>query len=271
MASNLRIYLYKDCNESNLNIEELRQFIQKSFGFSEIILRGKFFNFYLKNHEIDEIAKKLAAIKVKDVFQPYIEYSPLIGEIEFEKRQLTKKNKHIKGILYDGLKLILLCWDFLPNDKKVSDFLHIIITDRLFGTYFKGDGRYHVRTIICSRLSLISTAGIVEGPAKPRLFYKMKQQSAAMGVNIPIEIFKEQFKGQFIDYDDPNLTEVLKGYISQILFFNLSGEPFCSDKTCRLFNAHWQSDLINAQLVHKKFCVEHSKFLEELKNKNLDN
>ncbi|NVM02037.1 MAG: hypothetical protein HWN67_06855 [Candidatus Helarchaeota archaeon] len=168
--------------------------------------------------------------------------------------------------MYDGLKLLLLYWDLLPNEEDAKEFLHIILTDRLFGTYLKSDGRYHIRAIICSKLSLISTSGIVEGPAKPRLFYKMKQQSSLMGITMPIEIFKEQFKGQFIDYNDPNITEVLKGYISQALFFNLTGDPFCSEKTCRLFNAHWQNDLINAQLVHKKFCERHTKYLKELKN-----
>ncbi|NVM55560.1 MAG: hypothetical protein HWN66_17770 [Candidatus Helarchaeota archaeon] len=162
---------------------------------------------------------------------------------------------------------MLFYWDLLPEDDNILDCIHIIITNRLFGTFFTGDGRYHIRSILCSKLSLISTAGIVEGPAKPRLFYKLKHQSSALGTNIPIEIFKDQFKGQFIDYDDPNLTEVLKGFVSQALFFNLKGEPFCSEKDCRLFNAHWQSDLINAQLLQAKFCLKHEKNLEKLRSK----
>ena len=258
----LKIYLYQDCDESNVHLEELQKFIEKNFGFSEIFLRGKFIDFHNKDVKIENLAKQLAAIRVKDIYQPHTEYTPFYGEIDFERRFLTGKIKKIKGILYDDLKLLLLFWDLLPTDERTSNKIHIVITNRLFGTFSEGDGRYHIRSILCSRLSLISTAGIIEGPAKPRLFYKLKHQSSAMGTNLPIEVFKQQFKGQFIDYDDPNLTEVLKGYVSQALFFNLTGEPFCSDKTCRLFNAHWQAELIDAQLGHRKFCESHQKSLE---------
>ncbi|MFX1293899.1 MAG: DUF6775 family putative metallopeptidase [Promethearchaeota archaeon] len=264
----MRIYLYKDYNESNLNIEELKRFIKETFGNPKIIIRGKFIESHIKNQKLDEVAKELASIRVKNVLKPHLEYTPFYGEIKFEKRYLTGKIKQIKGILYDGVKLMLIYSNLIPNNENLPDLLHIVITDRLIGTYSKGDGRYHIRSIICSGLSLISTAGIVEGPVKPKIFYKLKHQCSAEGLNIPIEILKEQFKGQFIDYNDPNLTEVVKGYISQALFFNLTGMPFCSDKTCRLFNAHWQSELIYAQLVSRKFCVIHNEYLEKFKIQN---
>lgn len=259
----MRIYLYNDCNESNVNLEELKEFINDFFGISDIILKDKFISTHLKNLKIEAIALQLASMRVKNVFQPFIDYTPLSGEIEFEKLRL-ERNTLIKGILYDGLKLLLFYCDLIPKEESLKDFFHIFITDRLIGT-FSEDGRYHVRALIASNPSLISTSGIVEGPAKPKLFYKLKHQSSAMGTQAPLEIFKEQIKGQFIDYNDPNLTEVLKGYISQVLFFKLTGMPFCYEKDCRLYNAHWQSELINAQLLHGNFCAGHQNFLEKWK------
>ncbi|MHA1381111.1 MAG: DUF6775 family putative metallopeptidase [Candidatus Helarchaeota archaeon] len=259
--------LYKDSNENNLDLNEIKNFIKNTFPFTDIVIRRRFINFHTKNRSLEDIAKELASIKVKDIYKPFLEYPPLIGEIEFEKKRLLEENKLNRGILYDGLKLMLLYWQLLPKNEKISNFLHIVITDRLFGTFLKVDGRFHIRSILCSRLSLISTSGIVEGPARPRLFYKLKHQSSIFGMKMPIEMLKEHFKGQFIDYDDPNMTEVLKGYVSQAIFFNLTGDAFCQNKECRLFNAHWQSELINSQLIHKNFCEEHTRMLEKLKMK----
>jgi len=107
--------------------------------------------------------------------------------------------------------------------------------------------------------SLISTTGVVEAPAKPRDFY-LEQQ---LGVNLLT--LKEEFKGKFIDYNDLRLTEVMKGYVMQALFFHITGNPFCKNKNCRLYNAHWQEDLIQAQLTSKTdFCGEHKKILTRL-------
>ncbi len=76
---------------------------------------------------------------------------------------------------------------------------------------------------------------------------------------------KKRFKGRFIDYGDRRLTKVLKGYIVQAIFFYITGDPFCEKKACRLYNAHWQKDLIYAQIKHGKFCKYHKKLLEKMK------
>jgi len=54
---------------------------------------------------------------------------------------------------------------------------------------------------------------------------------------------KERFKGSFIDYEDERLTEVIKGYVIQTVFYCLIGNPFCEDKGCRLYNATGKKSL----------------------------
>lgn len=246
-------------------MKDLQQFITSTFGFSEIWVQENFLNVHHKDQQLGDIARKFAAFRVKDVLKPHLDYVPLYGEIEFERRFLEGKVSTTKGILYEGLQFLLYYTELLPSDENVPDALHIVLTDRLLGTYSQNDGRYHIRSILCGSLSLISLSGIVEGPAKPRVFYKLKHQGAAMGTQVPIELLKEQFKGQFIDYNDERITEVLKGFISQALFFNLTGEPFCTERNCRLFNAHWQSELIQAQITSGEFCSKHKKYLENLR------
>ncbi len=76
---------------------------------------------------------------------------------------------------------------------------------------------------------------------------------------------KERFKGRFIDSEDERRTEVVKGYAMQGVFYRLVGNPFCEDKGCRLYNAHWQEELIFAQLGSGyEFCGQHEKILDDL-------
>jgi len=49
----------------------------------------------------------------------------------------------------------------------------------------------------------------------------------------------------------------------QAVFNHLTGNPFCRNPNCRLFNAHWQEELIKAQLEsEEEFCEEHREILE---------
>ena len=94
----------------------------------------------------------------------------------------------------------------------------------------------------------------------------MKQQYGMMGMDdLALAEFKNKFEGRFIEYNDPRMTEVCKGYTAQALFFHITGEPFCQDKGCRLFNAHWQEELIYSQLESPyEFCDKHANILHNL-------
>jgi len=207
----------------------------------------------------DELARRLAALKVRQVnkYKPFTE--PLGVEIECERKKLLYSKVKSFGILYDGFELLALLSRLIPEAELSLDHCHIIFTNQLFGTWSEDDHRYHARVSVYGFPSLISTTGVVEAPAKPRDFY-LKQQLGAS-----LLALKEEFKGRFIDYNDPQLTEVMKGYVMQALFFHVTGNPFCKNKNCRLYNAHWQEDLIQTQLTSKNdFCRQHEKILTRL-------
>jgi len=88
------------------------------------------------------------------------------------------------------------------------------------------------------------------------------EQENFRSFGIPSDVLKGELKGRFIDHGDPRLTEVMKGYVMRALFFHLTGNPFCDHPDCRLYNAHWQEELIRAQLDGKyEFCRDHRKSL----------
>jgi hypothetical protein len=107
----------------------------------------------------------------------------------------------------------------------------------------------------------------VEAPAKPREFYFLRKALVASGMarDLVEEELKSKFRGRYIDYDDSRMTDIVKGYLMQAFFYHTTFEPFCDDKNCRLFNAHWQEDMIHAQLEGEDFCERHEGILEEIK------
>jgi len=56
----------------------------------------------------------------------------------------------------------------------------------------------------------------------------------------------------------------MKGYVTQTVFYSLTGNPFCEDKDCLLYNAHWQEGAIFVQLESGyEFCKRHTNFLRK--------
>jgi hypothetical protein len=65
------------------------------------------------------------------------------------------------------------------------------------------------------------------------------------------------------------MTEVMKGYAMQALLFHLTGDSFCGDRDCRLFNSHWQEEVLHSQMNGKyEFCPRHEKILKKLRFRN---
>jgi len=253
-----KIILYDEGVSDKLHVGEFAEYLQGKLGEVPVELRETPFALY--PDKISDFAKKLASIKVQDVQRKIVpQNSPLYGEIQFEKRRIQGGTKGF-GIIYDGLHLQKIFSELIPKMEHSLGFVHIFLTNRLFATWGESDKRYHLRTSVYGICSIISTTGLVEAPARPKEYYLLKSQYEMLGRN-PSEL-KDRFKGRFIDYDDERLTEVTKGYVMQAVCYTLTGNPFCEDRGCRLYNAHWQEELIFAQLESEyEFCPRHSELL----------
>lgn len=259
------IHIYDGGMAKTLYTNEIAEYLEEKVA-ARVDVRENLFSHYLssisaeqREETVDTLARKLATARVRNLTNLNAHFSPMYGEIEYEKRRLNNPQRQPVGVLYDGFSLSSMFYELLPSEERTFKHLHIVFTNQLFGTWDENDGRYHARVSIYSFPSLISTTGIVEAPAKPRDFYLLKQQYAAIGMKDATTLdLKQRFSGRFIDYDDERLTEVMKGYVMQALFFHITGEPFCEDKNCRLYNAHWQEEVINAQLKSEyEFCEFH--------------
>jgi hypothetical protein len=224
--------------------------------------------FYLKGHPGSDVteeraktaSQRLARIRVKDPGRKFVWEESLPAEIDYERRRLRDPHWKIFGIFYEGIFYQEIVSGLISERRVDLDHCAIVFTNQLFVTWDRKDSRYHARASLYSFPNIISLPGLVEAPAKPRAFYVKKR----MGV--PVEELKEEFKGQFIDYGDSRITEVMKGYAMQAFFFHVLGEPFCEDPNCRLFNSHWQGEVLRSQLDSPyEFCSRHETILEELR------
>src|SRR5687767_6474199 len=183
-----------------------------------------------------------------------------------EKKMFTPKNKLEFGdlILYDGFFIQKLLQKLIKKHEQELPFskLNILITDKLLTTFDESDWRYHARSLICGTPTLISTAGIVEGIAKPRdYYYKLYFFREKRDI---VDELKKEYKGQFINYNDPRINDIIEGLVLQSLFYFInSGDPFCHDRNCRFFNAHFQDDVIRINIKEKKICQRHKFLLNE--------
>jgi len=259
-----KVLLYNEGAAEELNIEQIAEYLRKKLGKVQVRVRSNPFAFCPE--KIPDYARKLASIKVQDASRKITsEQEPLYGEIEYEKRRILGITRSF-GILYDGFHLHKILREIVLREERGLEFIHILFTSRLFATWDEGDKRYHLRASVYGIPSIISTTGLIEAPAKPREYYLLKQQYARLGKDVTE--LKDRFKGRFIDYEDKRLTEVVKGYVMQAVFYSLTGDPFCEDKGCRLYNAHWQEELIFAQLESKyEFCGWHRSILDSFRRK----
>jgi hypothetical protein len=208
-------------------------------------------------------ARLLAASRVKDPTKREQSYEPMYGEVEYELRVIEGESK-AGGIVYDGGRLALALQGLIgQSDLRTA---HIILTDRLVSTFSDEDLRHHLRTLIAGFPSIISIPGIVEAPAKPRAYHVQKQTLEMMGApQLELERLKREFKGRFIDYGDPAISVVVEGLALQATMYHLTLDPFCTNKHCRLYNAHWQEDLIASQVGQRNgLCYKHKRLIQAL-------
>lgn len=261
------ICLYDGVDVEHVNLQLIADYLGQWFNGDRIEIRSELFRYHLgvsgrtDEQFINSLAERLCAARIKDPSQRVEAGVCASGELAQERKWLLEGGGP-SDMFYDGLAWQGVCLDLIGDEESSAKFLHIAFTNRLLGSWDKKDRRYHGRAGIYAMPCLISTTGIVEGPAKPREYY------FRLMAGLDEQLAKEGLEERFVDYGDRRLTELLKGYTMQAVFYHLLAEPFCEDRDCRLFNAHWQEEMIRAQLgTAAEFCAKHCKLLEGLTQK----
>jgi len=221
---------------------------------ADVSVRDRFLDVY----RTDDLAERFAEARVTS---PYDRGTgnTMLGTIRYEERALKHPERE-GGVLYDGLQVQRALNAAPPAEERGLETLHVPIVDRAIGTWGDHDGRWHKRVTVLGQPALVSVPGLYEAPAKPEEYYKEKQRHALLsGDAPPREVLENQVEGDFLIEDDPRTTDALCGYVLGAYHYLQTGEAFCDREGCRLFNAHYHEDLIDAQLREPAFCREHAR------------
>lgn len=263
----IRVFVYSDYPSPSLNIDLVIENL-KSYGFS-VEDRGNLLDFLsLSEQNLYKLAEDLSSAYIDDIESPLDILRPInSSDIQIEIDRLSGR-QNVRGKFYDGYWIQRFLYKLLAEsiDQEIkSGFVHLIFTDRLFGTF--EDRRYHARVVLMGTPSLISTSGIVEAPAKPKEYYYVKGRLIQSGYGT--EELDKIFKGRYVEYDDPKITSILTSYALQVIFYEITGNGFCENPECCLSNSHWQEEVLNVQ--HEgSLCDKCMNILIEYKKRGTD-
>lgn len=251
-----KIFLYDEPTVPQIQLQRLVTFLKELFPI-QVEARKSILKFSKK-----DTAEKIATCRILNPKKPFEKYKPTINEIFFEESNFTSVVDTENIIMYDGFELQKIFTELIPKEETSMDLLHVFFTNKLTCTFDYNDYRYHGRALIGANPSIISITGIIEAPAKPREYYLDLISNVSQETNI--EPIKQKYHGAFLEYNDSRLSKIIEGYLLQGIFYFETGEAFCDNKECRLYNAHWQKDLLFSQLESRKLCEKHQLILKKL-------
>ena len=262
------VYLYKEPRCRAIDYEAVAGDVRDRLPRASVRLRGSLLESWLEgsaDEEAEALARRLAAAKVRSFDGPAPAGQRVLkGEVGYELRRLRNRGSDVYGILYDAWLFSEAVRGLIPAAEARLENVHVIFTNQLIGTWDLADRRYHARTVVCGAPSLLSTSGMVEAPARAPGYYLARRSSEALGLQEEEKMeLARSYAGDCLSLDDPRLSDAAQGLVMQAVAYRLTGEPFCEDRDCRLFNAHWQSDLIRTQ-TGGAYCPRHAEMFASL-------
>ena len=251
-----KIILYDEPSVPEIQITRLGKFLEEIFPVA-VETRENILKFSVKDTPL-----KIAECKIFNLRRDFEKHNPTEEEVLFEELNVNDTSNTENIIMYDGFRLQKVLSNLISEKENKENIFHVFFTNKLTCTFDCGDYRYHGRALIGANPTLISTTGIIEAPAKPKEYYYDLMVNFTQGINV--ESIKKKYQGTYLEYNDSRLTKVAEGYLLQAIFYYETGEPFCEDSGCRLFNAHWQKDLLDSQIKMNKLCDCHQKILKQI-------
>lgn len=236
---------------SACDVDEIGEWLEERLDVS-VEVRGRF----LDRFRDDDLPTDFAQARVHAPFERETG-SSMYGIIQYERRLLDHPERG-GGVLYDGLALQRACNRLLPDDERDLETPHIIALDRHIATWGDHDGRWHKRIAVLGQPSLFSIPGLAEAPAKPEAYYQLKQRHALVsGDAPPREVLESAIDEDVIVPDDSRTSDGFKGYALAAVHFLRTGEAFCTEPECRLYNGHRHGEVIRAQCEPPELCPTH--------------
>ena len=252
MGHPLTVFIYTDHPSRALDTEIIADRLN-SLGITTES-RGDLFSFLGDSKKSAHIAEFIARSRITEVDEPLDTLLPDDPVHTVSELRKMKGLESVRGEFYDGLWLQRLLHGALAERvprESGCEFIHMIFTGRLFGTF--GERRYHARVLLTGSPVLISTSGLVEAPARPREYYFIKGGLERSGGDL--SELERLYKGRYVEYDDPKTSPIICSYALQAVYCELTGNEFCGDSECCMYNSHWQEEVLRLQF-RGNMCVK---------------
>ena len=197
----MEIYIYDGSRSSNLNVPEIAQYAREQLRKAIVEVRRDIVQ--RSPQKLPEAARAFARAKVLNPMKKIEDREPLLGEVGYEENRLSDAKNVTFGNIYDGFIIQEHLNGFIPKEELALRNIHIVLTNQLLATFDEGDLRYHIRSGIFGIPSVISITGIVEGPARPREFYLLKQSMGPRWDGAAMAQAAEEFRDRMVDHNDP--------------------------------------------------------------------
>lgn len=252
-----RVYIYDGINSDWFDVSAVKDYIERWMPWIETDMRKDLLALWAES--TGPFVERMCRMRVRHPMKDVAVTRILKPERDYELRVLDGRSRATAGVMYDGNELQRVAYGLLPSDERGLDSINIWFTERAVVTWDEDDRRFHARVSVYGYPSVVSTTGMVVAPAREREYYILRR----FGMGSEPKTYGKE--GTFLDFRDPVATEVAKGYAMQAVFFALTGDPFCDEPECRLYNAHWQREMMAAQLGDDDYCERHKAMLDAWK------
>jgi hypothetical protein len=189
--------------------------------------------------------------------------APKAGDFEFELQADSTGEPGPLSLLhtrlYDGLRILQGALPLIPPEERTTDHLHVWVTRRLLVTYSKDDYRYHARFAVHGYPTAFSVPALRYAPAPSKQAAIAQVLLARQGLppEMAARAVEEQFANETFDPEDPRLVSAAVVSSTLQACARAAGlEAFCTDGSCRLFNAHRKPEFLATILSHG-LCKDH--------------
>ncbi len=247
-----RVYLYDDADSPGLDIDYLAGFLVSEVPGLDVGVRTHFLTHQIGNRDekerdlmVADLSTRLEATRAVSLFE----------DGEFPLPVDDPDEVVLAAPLQSAFRSTIL------KDESGLDHLHIVFTSE-FLAELTAAGGLKLGVAALGAPTIISTAGLVEAPERPKEYHFKRVQYVMLGAAEYLEDIDEEFADRTVSYGDPRTNELIKGYILQAIVYRATGNASCSSPTCPLHAATTQQGMLNAQVgPDSRICAYHREIL----------
>jgi hypothetical protein len=246
-----RLYLYDEPEALGLDIDIIAERVEALVPSLQAETRRDFLTHHLERFE-EEQTEELAEHLVQQLERAHLASEPA--------------DDYFHGPSLQAILRLLL-----PPEESLLSHLHVVFSG--WGLALQDPETQAPRPVnaVFGEPNLISVAGLLEAPSANREYQFLRAHMAMLGVEEGVEDLEDRFAPRMLQEGDIRLSFVSEGLLLQAIFYRCFGDPFCSESSCRLFNATDQEALLGAHAAaDSTLCQRHRQWLGELEEEAAD-